>query len=70
MEVVTYYLEMCAPHELRPSRAFVEQLEVRQAQIPCPELNRFLYTAVGGDWFWVDRLTWTYQQWLEYLDRR
>jgi ribosomal protein S18 acetylase RimI-like enzyme len=69
VEVVTYYLEMREPDDLRPSRASVEQFEVRQAQIPCPELNRFLYTAVGGDWFWVDRLTWTYREWLEYLDR-
>jgi hypothetical protein len=24
---------------------------------------------VGGDWFWVDRLPWTYQHWLDYLSR-
>jgi GNAT superfamily N-acetyltransferase len=44
-------------------------VRVEQAQIPCPELNRFLYTAVGGDWYWIDRLGWSYTEWLAYLDR-
>lgn len=42
---------------------------IQQAEIGCPELNRFLYTAVGGAWYWTDRLAWTYQQWLDYLNR-
>jgi GNAT superfamily N-acetyltransferase len=68
-EVVTYYLEMTSPDELRPARAEGVPLDVRQAQVPCPELNRFLYTAVGGDWYWIDRLSWTHDKWLAYLDR-
>jgi GNAT superfamily N-acetyltransferase len=68
-QVTTYYLEMHAPAELRAARAVVAGFEVRQAEVPAPELNRFLYTAVGGDWFWIDRLSWTYQQWLDYLNR-
>ncbi len=68
-QVTTYYLEMNAPAELRASRAVVAELEIRQARIPAPELNRFLYTAVGGDWHWVDRLGWTYEQWFAYLHR-
>jgi len=34
-----------------------------------PELNRFFYTAVGGDWYWLDRLPWGYREWMAYLDR-
>jgi GNAT superfamily N-acetyltransferase len=68
-QVTTYYLAMHDPAELRPSRARVPELEMRRAHIPAPELNRFLYTAVGGDWYWIDRLGWTYQQWFEYLNR-
>ncbi len=67
-EVEIYSLEMTSPDELRPGCP-ADDLEVRQARIPCPELNRFLYTAVGGDWFWTDRLAWTYEQWLAWLDR-
>jgi len=68
-QVTTYFLEMRAPDELRPARAQVARLEIRQAHMPAPELNRFLYTAVGGDWFWVDRLGWSYVRWFEYLNR-
>ncbi|HYG64293.1 MAG TPA: GNAT family N-acetyltransferase [Thermoanaerobaculia bacterium] len=68
-EVTTWHLEMLSPADLRPSGAEVPGLEIRQARIPSPELNRFLYTAVGGDWFWIDRLCWTYEDWLRYLDR-
>lgn len=67
--VKTYYLEMTDPAELQPSHKDGVCLEVRRAEIPCPELNRFLYTAVGGDWYWIDRLEWTYARWLEYLNR-
>jgi GNAT superfamily N-acetyltransferase len=34
-----------------------------------PELNRFLYTAVGGDYLWIDRLPWTYAEWETWLER-
>jgi ribosomal protein S18 acetylase RimI-like enzyme len=67
--LVTKYLEMTDPAQLRPPRAPDPGLEVRRAALPCPELNRFLYTAVGGDWHWLDRLGWSYQRWLAYLDR-
>src|SRR6516165_9668733 len=50
--VITYYLEMTDPAQHRRARAALE-LEVRRAEIICPELNRFLYTAVGGNWFWT-----------------
>ncbi len=66
---ITYYLEMHAPSQLRPSQVAVSDVEINQATISCPELNRFLYTAVGGDWYWVDRLPWTYDRWLQYLDQ-
>jgi GNAT superfamily N-acetyltransferase len=68
-KITTYYLEMRNPSELRPARLDDPAIEARQARIPSPELHRFLYTAVGGDWYWVDRLAWTYDRWLEYIDR-
>jgi ribosomal protein S18 acetylase RimI-like enzyme len=68
-EVTTYYLEMTDPRELRPARTPAVEFEVRRAGVPVPELNRFLYTAVGGEWYWTDRLPWSYQQWLDYLSR-
>lgn len=43
--------------------------ELKQLTHPLPELSRFLYLAVGAKWYWYMRLTWTYQQWVEFLSR-
>jgi len=67
-EVVTY-LEMTSAADLVPGRPPGEVVEVRRAEVACPELNRFFYTAVGGDWHWTDRLAWTYAQWLAAVTR-
>lgn len=68
-KIITYHLEMTDPGQLRPARLPEGDSEIKQAKVPCPELNRFLYSAVGGDWFWIDRLKWGYERWLKYLDR-
>src|SRR5439155_3921957 len=52
-----------------PSPPPADPLAVVRAEIPSPELARFLYTSVGGDWHWIDRLTWTYEDWLRWLGR-
>jgi GNAT superfamily N-acetyltransferase len=67
--VTTTYLEMTAPDQLRPARTPELPFAVARAEIPSPELNRFLYTAVGGAWIWYGRLGWDRARWLEYLDR-
>ena len=56
IEVTTYYLEMKSPDELCPSQRASSKPEILQVAIPAPELNRFLYTAVGAAWYWIDRL--------------
>jgi GNAT superfamily N-acetyltransferase len=68
-KIVKQYLEMTHPTDLRPARRGELALDVRKAEVICPELNRFLYTAVGGNWYWHERLSWTYREWLAYLDR-
>lgn len=67
--VTTSYLEMADPGQLRPARPSGLDLRVQRAEVPCPELNRFFYTSVGGDWYWIDRLGWSYERWLAYLER-
>ena len=68
-EVTIWYLEMLSPQQLRPAKLPVAEARVERADIPSPELSRFLYTAVGGQWYWWARLEWNYWRWLEYLDR-
>src|SRR5207253_7478388 len=69
IKVITHHLEMIDPAALRPARNKGTDFEVRHARVACPELNRFFYTAVGGDGYWIDRLEWSYERWLAYLDR-
>ncbi len=70
MKVMRWYLEMSSPDELRPCAGAVpDRTEVRRAEIPLPELNRFLYAAVGDEWHWTDRLSWSFERWMEYLER-
>jgi GNAT superfamily N-acetyltransferase len=68
-KVIIHHLEMTDRADFRPAAVKREGLEVRQSHIPCPELNRFFYAAVGEAWSWVDRLIWTDEHWLDYLDR-
>lgn len=69
MEITTWYLEQTDPARLRPAGEPAVPVAVTRAEVVSPELNRYLYTAVGGDWYWVDRLPWTWRQWHEWLDR-
>ena len=67
LEVTTTYLEMLSVRQIVPAPP--TELTLTEAVVPCPEFQRFLYTAVGGSWYWMDRLRWTYQQWLDYLSQ-
>jgi GNAT superfamily N-acetyltransferase len=67
--VITWYLETTSPGELRPARISHPCPRIERVEIPSPELSRFLYTAVGGDWHWHDRLPWTHERWMQWLDR-
>jgi ribosomal protein S18 acetylase RimI-like enzyme len=68
-EVITWYLEMTGPGQLRPAQPPRVPVTIFQAEIPSPAFSRFLYTAVGGDWHWTDRLPWSPEQWSAWLDR-
>ena len=67
--VTTWYLEQRDPALLKPSRTPDPAPQLLRAEIPSPALNRYLYTHVGGDWHWRDRLPWTYERWMQWLDR-
>jgi ribosomal protein S18 acetylase RimI-like enzyme len=69
--VTTWYLEQDSPGALRPSPVppAAAGVSVVRAEEAYPAFSRFLYTAVGGDWTWTDRLPWTHRRWEEYLGR-
>ncbi len=69
--VTTWHLEQTSPADLTPADGGSEAPGVRivRAEVPSPEFSRFLYTAVGQDVTWTDRLGWPYARWREFLDR-
>src|SRR4029077_17710504 len=69
VDVTTWSLEMRDPAELKPARPPATPVSIERAEVPQPELNRFLYTAVGGEWYWLVWLPWTYERWMAWLDR-
>lgn len=67
--LTTWYLEQCAPRAPRQLQPPRPTFELRCAKTPQPAFSRFLYCAVGGDWHWRDRLSWTHARWLKHLNR-
>jgi len=67
--VTTWYLQMTDPAQQSAAPQADPELEVRQAELPAPELARALYMAVGADWYWTDRLDWDWQAWHDRLAR-
>jgi ribosomal protein S18 acetylase RimI-like enzyme len=53
------YLEMTAPTDLRPATCSDPAVRLDRIDECEPQLYRHLYTKVGGDYHWIDRLSWT-----------
>lgn len=56
--VVTYVEMRSRPAPPRPA-----PVVIGEARRPNPALNRALYSMVGADYRWADRLSWTDEQW-------
>ena len=66
-QITTYYLEMNSPEALT-EKPDTRGLTVTECEIPQFQVNRFLYQFVGEPWEWLDRLSWSDQQWQEYVE--
>ncbi|WP_156725429.1 GNAT family N-acetyltransferase [Streptomyces apocyni] len=68
--VTTWSLEQTSSADLRPASApDGDDVRIVRAEVPSPEFSRFLYTAVGGDISWTDRLVLSPDQWREQLEQ-
>ncbi|MET7641084.1 GNAT family N-acetyltransferase [Streptomyces sp. NPDC005438] len=73
--VTTWYLEQTDPAQLRTDEPAERSapaptgLRIARAEVPSPEFSRFLYTAVGQDVTWTDRLDWSRERWREFVER-
>jgi GNAT superfamily N-acetyltransferase len=66
MSMVTTYLEMRSPEQLRPKRCADELFQIREKKGRNWRFNRDLYFSVGEMWSWIDKCVWTDKQWEEY----
>lgn len=66
MALITTYLEMVSPGQLRPKRCADSRFQVREELARDWRFNRDLYFAVGENWSWKDKRRWTDEQWKEY----
>jgi GNAT superfamily N-acetyltransferase len=69
MLVTTTYLEQTSPADLIPAKPPSAPGRITRVGELSPEFCRFLYSAVGGDWYWLDRLAWTLDDWTAWLSR-
>ncbi|MFB8348082.1 GNAT family N-acetyltransferase [Streptomyces niveus] len=67
--VTTWSLEQTSPADLRPATAPEGDVRIVRSEVPSAEFSRFLYTAVGGDIRWTDRLSLSYEEWHEAVSR-
>ena len=61
------YLEINSLKDLNESNFSSKEYSVQLVQPFDFQLNKFFYKNIGKEHQWVDRLTWTERQWIEYL---
>lgn len=69
VEVTTTYLHIPGSPAFRPSYIEHPDLAVIESTLPSPAFYRFLYSAVGRDYAWTDRLGWSDAALLSHLSR-
>jgi GNAT superfamily N-acetyltransferase len=67
MSIVTTYLEMHSPDQLRATRCADARFQIRERKERDWRFNRDLYSSVGEMWSWNDKRVWTDEQWKEYV---
>jgi len=63
-----FYLDIFSKNNLIKSNCTETDLEIFLEKCPTPDFCKFLYKEVGKDFFWRDRLRWSDQQWLDYIN--
>lgn len=67
VDVTRHFLDITEPGGLSGKRCANTGVRMGRVEPPVPTLNRFFYTAVGGDYYWLDRRPWTLAQWSRHL---
>lgn len=67
LEVTTWHLEMRSPGDLRPGLVDSPDIRVSQVNPPDPQLNHALFMEIGTPYHWFSRLSWTIDEWEQYV---
>ncbi|MBD1174453.1 GNAT family N-acetyltransferase [Pelagibacterales bacterium SAG-MED01] len=65
-KIERYYLEINSLKELKSSEIFSKEYSIKVVEPADFQLNKFFYKMVGKKHQWLDRLTWTDKQWVDY----
>ena len=70
IEIYRTYLEIKNVDDLKASLepGNIESLEIKQVQDF--QINKFFYKQIGKKHRWIDRLTWSDQNWKSYLNNK
>ena len=60
------YLEINSLTELNSSKVYTDEYFVKLIDPVNFEINKFFYKNIGKKHHWVDRLSWTNEQWIKY----
>jgi len=66
--IIRSYLHISSKNDLIKSSCKEKNLEVYLEKKPTTELCKFFYKEVGKEFFWKDRLRWSDQEWLSYIN--
>jgi ribosomal protein S18 acetylase RimI-like enzyme len=67
-EINRFYLHIFSKDNLKKFHCKEQNLRVVLEKKPTIDLCKFFYKEVGRDFFWRDRLKWSDQDWLEYIN--
>jgi ribosomal protein S18 acetylase RimI-like enzyme len=63
-----FYLHLLSAKDLIKSNCKEINIEILLEKKPIIDLCKFFYKEVGRDFFWRDRLKWSNQDWLDYVN--
>jgi hypothetical protein len=66
--VTSYYLEMLSPDELRPKQCEDNTFWIGECKNKLYAYNCFPYELVGNNWQWLDKRSWTDDDWRRYAE--
>ena len=70
IEIFRQYLEIKSLNELNDVKKPDENCKIEILENPDFQLNKFFYKQIGKNHRWIDRLSWTDQNWKNYLENK